>query len=264
MLLQKDICGKLLERCFFEETLLVKRSNSMTNSGSNRKPTGKIGPITINLEDKTAEFQPLQFPKGKAKIEEFIFKFFIKGLGKAGRTFYKIVSYPTQNQENDFDFTLETEFGDEYLDLMEVAPLEKIGGSYEAASSSYNHGEMADWVWSKLISKSKKYGSASTPHIHLLLYSTDWRFRLSEGVIRLLAFWAITREHCFKTIIYFVPDDATHDEAKIISPCDHDLFKGYDEEAARSRKSLIGNPEKIRQEGNGSFSIPLGKNSQIS
>ncbi|MCH8347505.1 MAG: hypothetical protein IH901_03270 [Proteobacteria bacterium] len=258
MLLQKDICGKLLERCLFEETLLVKRSNSMTNSGSNRKPTGKIGPITINLEDKTAEFQPLQFPKGKAKIEEFIFKFFIKGLGKAGRTFYKIVSDPTQNQQNDFDFTLETEFGDEYLDLMEVALLEKIGGSYEAASSSYNHGEMADWVWSKLISKSKKYGSASTPHIHILLYSTDWRFRLSEGAIRLLAFWAITREHCFKTIIYFVPDDATHGEAKIIFPVSDKIFTNFNEESTRGRKSIIGNPSKMKVNADGSATIPLG------
>lgn len=234
----------------------------MTNEGSTRKPTGKIGPIIFNLEDKTAEFQPIDFPKGKAEVEEFIFRFFIKGIGEVGKEFYKFVSDPTQNKENHFDFTLHTESGDEFLDLMEVAPLEKVSGSFEDVTFEYNHGEMADWIWGKIISKSKKYGNSKSVPLHLLIYSTDWGFRLSKGVINLLAFWANAREHCFRTIVYFAPDDPTHGEAKIIFPVSPKIFAKFKESETRNRKSIIGNPSKFQTNPNGSVIIPLG-NSKI-
>ena len=64
-------------------------------------------------------------------------------------------------------------------------------------------------------------------------------------------------DHGFKTILYFVPDDETHGEAKRVYPLPPDTFKNYDENAARRRVSLLGNPERMQVEADGSIVIPL-------
>ena len=147
-------------------------------SKSTKKPIGTVGPIVIDSENRTAEFRPLHFPRDKAEPESHIVRFVVAGLRNSATNFYRLVTNPIQNPENDFDFTLPTTSGDEYLELMEVAPLEHVAGSYEAAPASYNHGELADYVFKKLLSKARKHRSVPQPPVHLLLYTTDWRFRL--------------------------------------------------------------------------------------
>jgi hypothetical protein len=223
-----------------------------------RKPTGTIGPIIIGPHDRGVEFRPIDFPTDKAEVERYIMTFVISGLRKTGTNFYKLVGNPVQNPEDDFDFTLPTKSGKEYLELMEVAALDHVGGSYNAAPASYNHGELADYVYAKLMAKAKKYGSPSHVPVHLLLYTTDWRFRLSQNVLALLAYWCLRREHLFKTILYFVPDDATHGEARIVYPIASESLANFDEQAARNRRSIIGDPTRLQVNPDGSVDIPLG------
>lgn len=221
-----------------------------------KKPTGTIGPIIIH--QRSANFCPLDFRADKADLERHIVRFVISGLKTIGKNFYELLGDPIQNPEDDFDFTLRTRSGKEYLELMEVAPLEHLGGSYDAAAASYNHGELADHVYAKLMAKSKKYGSASQSPVHLLLYTTDWRFRLTDNVLALLAYWCLRGEHSFKTILYFVPDDATHGETKIVYPVASRTFASFDEQAARNRRSIIGDPTRIQVDSDGHVIIPLG------
>jgi hypothetical protein len=223
-----------------------------------RKPSGSIGPIVMNPADGSAEFQALNFPTDKAELERYVVKFVVSGLRRMGTNFYALVADPVQNPADDFDFTLPTKAGKEYLELMEVAALENVGGSYDAAPASYNHGELADYVYSKLMKKAQKYGVLQTP-VHLLLYTTDWRFRLAPGVLALLGYWLGSREHSFKTILYFVPDDATHGEAKLVYPVDPKTWAKFDEQALRNRKSLIGDPSRLRVNPDGSVDVPLGR-----
>lgn len=89
-----------------------------------KKRTGSIGPI-ISI-DGNAEFHPIKFPLNKEEIEQYIIVRLIKGMENSGENFYNLVEYPSQNTQDDFDFKLTTNLGTEYLELMEIAPLEKL------------------------------------------------------------------------------------------------------------------------------------------
>ena len=222
-----------------------------------KKPSGLIGPIIMRQADKMAEFQSVPFSKDKAKLEQYFVTFVTQGLRKSGSDPYNLTGEPIQNPENDYDFTLPTISGLEYLELMEVAPLEGVGGSYQKASGSYNHGELADFIYDKLIAKSTKYHARPLPPIHLMLYTTDWRFRVTDGVLFLVGYRCLQTEHNFKTIIYFYPDDATHGEAKRVYPLPPKAFKDFDIQGARNRITMQGDPTKIYVESDGSVVIPL-------
>lgn len=222
-----------------------------------KKPSGTIGPIIMRTADQKAEFQPLSFPKDKEKLEKFIVKFVTHGLRKSGHNPYKLTGEPIQNPESDYDFTLQTVSGTEYLELMEVAPLEGVVGSYQNAPGSYNHGELADFIYDKLIAKSTKYRTRFLQPIHLLLYTTDWRFRVSGNVLFLVGYRCQQTKHNFKTIIYFAPDDATHGEAKILYPLSLKAFKDFEIQAARRRISMLADPTRINVKPDGSVEIPL-------
>jgi len=221
-----------------------------------KKPSGTIGSIIINPAEKTAELQSLPFSNDKAKLEQYFVTFVTRGLRRRGSNMYNLTGEPIQNPESDYDFTLPTVSGTEYLELMEVAPLEGVGGSYQKASGSYNHGELADFIYDKLIAKSTKYHACPQPSIHLMLYTTDWRFLVAEGVLFLVAHRCQQTEHNFKTIIYFVPDDATHGEVKIVYPLSPKVFKNFDQRL-RNRITMLGDPTKIIVESDGSVVIPL-------
>ena len=223
-----------------------------------RKPSGAIGPITIRPGDQATEFQPLPFPEDKAELERYIVTFVTRGFRNKGHNPYELTGEPTQNAENDYDFTLPTVSGTEYPDLMEVAPLEAVRGSYRDAPGSYNHGELADFIVDKLSAKSEKYRANLQPSIHLLLYTTDWRFRVTDNVLLLVGNQCRQNDHSFKTIIYCVPDDATHGEAKRVYPLPPDVFKNLDEQAARQRTSIIGDPTRMIAGSGSSFEVPLG------
>jgi len=222
-----------------------------------KKPSGTIGSIIMRSADQKAEFQPISFPKDKAEREQFIVKFFTQVLRRSGKYPDELIGDPIQNLESDYDFTLKTVSGTEYLELMEVAPLEGVGGSYQKAPGSYNHGELADFIYEKLIAKSTKYHARALPPIHLLLYTTDFRFVVTKNVLFLVGYLCQQTKHSFKTIIYFVPYDATHGEAKKLYPLPSKAFKDFDVQATRHRISMLGDPTKINVKPDGSVEIPL-------
>ena len=223
-----------------------------------RKPSGFIGSIVMKPDEKSAEFQAIEFPTRKDELERYIVNFVMSGLRQTGTNFYSLSADPVQNPEDDLDFTLPTRTGKEYLELMEVAALEHVGGSYDAGASSYNHGELADYVYSKVVGKAQRYAALDVP-VHLLLYTTDWRFRLAPEVLALLGYWLQQRTHPFKTVLYFVPDDATHGEAKILCPVDPKTWATFDEQALRNGRSFLADPTQLRVNPDGSVDMPLGQ-----
>src|SRR5262249_28981471 len=120
---------------------------------------------------------------------------------------YQLQGDPLQNpREDDFDYILNTNRGTEFLDLMEVAPLNELGGTYDKVGLSYLHGERAEAIYAGILRKAQKYGRTHRSRIHLLLYATDWRLRICGGVLDLLSFWAAREDHPFETIVYFAPE----------------------------------------------------------
>lgn len=149
------------------------------------KPTGIKKSIKIQHEDgKTIlEEKIINFPKTKEKIEQFVMDRFIRSW-REGLPIDFIKNY-YKNNENDFDFTIETLNGKKiYIDLMEIAILQK--GGYDKAQSNHNVGEYVDFVVKNIMKKSNKYYANSD--IFLLLYLTDDKFNLSNSILHCLSY----------------------------------------------------------------------------
>lgn len=200
-----------------------------------KKPTGVIGSITIHPDGRPPEFRQMKFPQTKAEIEKYILKLMISNAKKADLNPYDLKGNPVQNSENSFDFMLPTTQGDQYLDLMEIAPLENARGSHEKAPDHYNNGELADSIYSKILSKSQKYGLSPRSVIHLLLYTTDWKFQIGDGVLDLLAYWSLRDQHCFRSILYFSPKSSNEGDIIVIHPRLPETFHQFDEVRQRRR-----------------------------
>lgn len=219
-----------------------------------RKPTGYIGPISIS-DEAGVEFDRIKFPVEKDQVENYVVELTLGALQRDGVDLWG--AGPQRNPENHFDFTLPASAGVEYMDLMEVAPLEGTGG-FRNAPLEYNHGELADWVWTKLTQKAQGYGLPRKEAIHLLLYSTDTAFRLSEGVLEILAYCCSKVDRGFKSILYSVPEDRQSAFIYKIHPRPREEFRGFNLSAKRARKSLIADFTRHEATSTVSVTVPLG------
>jgi hypothetical protein len=221
-----------------------------------KKPTGQIGPLLTIARDRSSSFTPIKWPESKLELERYILAHAVRSAANAGSNLYDLSGEPKQNPEQDFDFTLQTARGLEYLDLMEIAPLAWVGGPHHKAPASYNHGEFSDAIYEQVLIKSRKYGSPSVP-IHLLLYPTDWRLRVSVGVQNLLSYMCRLSDHSFKTIVYYSPDDQETGEVIQIYPRPSESFKQFSEAQARNRATMLGDFSRVTVEKNGTVRVPL-------
>ena len=194
------------------------------------KPTGVKGPIKITNHGHktTSEFEKLWFPSTKEEVEEFIVKGFIKSARRLG-IFQDLVGYKL-NKTDDFDFTLSTHTEKKYLELMEIAPLESLRGSYELAPSSYKPYELAEYIFNKIMNKSGRYSNSTNVGINFLIYITDWRFSLSDKAISILQFWALHKKHSFEQIYYYSPIMEDSGVIYIIYPTPKEHWNNFDPE----------------------------------
>jgi len=156
----------------------------------------------------------LHFPTTKDEIEDFIVAAFGSENLPGGLT----INSRHQNRENDLDFTIKTNSGKKFLELMEIAPLENLRGSYENAPESYKPFDFAQYIHAKVMRKSDHYSSPKKPKIVLLLYVTDWTFTLSESVVCLLQYWFCKWPHCFEWIFAYHPIDQNNGIRHLIYP----------------------------------------------
>lgn len=164
-----------------------------------KKPTGKMWYF---ISGRKAPVLTFGFPRTKEDIEQYILDSMLYTARKAKLDPYGLVGTPEKNAENDFDFTIPTTAGDEQLDLMELAPLDVYGCTHETAPASYVNGEFADIIIEKILAKSKGYGPSPKSYIHLLLYSTDWKFKLIDDMTDLFSIsvsdrpgWSLFQKH---------------------------------------------------------------------
>jgi hypothetical protein len=215
----------------------------MRKQRPSRKPSGLSGGILVGGGQKS-EFRPVTWPEGKAGIERMVVdrSFAASGVRGPGlRELYRLVAEPRTNPEqNGFDVLLATETGEQYLDLTEVAPLRGMGGSYGKAPTYYIAGELADLIFAELLEKSKGYGPSPRHVIHLLMYSTDFRFHLGNEVLDLIACRASRGELCFASIIYYAAVSDDDDHLELVHPHPPTDFHGFDEAAVRRRQIALG------------------------
>jgi hypothetical protein len=167
---------------------------------SRRKPRGVNGSFLFT-PGKPPQLTVHEHPDEKADIERNILTSAIEAARLQQVELYDLAADPIQNVENHFDFTLPTPAGDEYLDLVEVV----LPGGYVNAPPSIQVGDMADHMLGLVKKKSRRYGARRRSNIHLLLYSTDWKFLPSESVISLVSLYCHRRPHGFKTVAVVAP-----------------------------------------------------------
>lgn len=217
------------------------------------KPRGRLGAIVIGSAPRGAGYQPLDLPATKEEIEEYVLAGAIAACAAKGATLYHLVASPERTRESDFDFTLRTKRGIEYLELTEVAPLQRTGKSYDRAPKSYSQGAMADLIFEHLVAKAEKYGGAPRTRVHLLAYVTDWRFVVSRGVLALVA-WRWHKEvRGFSSLAYFVPETGQNGELTLLHPLPPASFDRFNASALRNRDILRPDPQEleIRPDGSG-------------
>lgn len=198
-----------------------------------KKPTGEIGMTHLALGGDTpgAEFQPVVFPRMKAEIENYIVKRFLaQAIGT--QVFPYFVRSVQQNSEADLDFTLSCFDKGRKLEVMEIAPLEHVRGSYAEAPKSYNSYEFARYAMEKAQAKSAKYGWPRNTEFHLLMYVTDWRFMISTATTSLLEFWFDMRPHNFTGIYLYLPIGQEAGQGILLFPTRRD-WRGFDPESLK-------------------------------
>lgn len=192
-----------------------------------RKPTGTTGPLHVSAEG--AEFLQLEFPRTKEEIESFIVEAFVRNSGSMPLR----ISEWKQNHQNDFDFSVVTTEGPKFLELMEIAPLENLRGSYDKAPSSYKPYDFAAYILAKINGKSERYRGAASSNICLLMYITDWAFTLSPTVIALLQYWTAHQSHSFQYIFCYSPIDTESGIANLIYPTPKNFWKSFNPDTYR-------------------------------
>lgn len=182
-----------------------------------KKPTGTSGFMRISPKD--ISFKKTIFPDSKEEIEVFIMERFVENTNNQDAPF-KFISF-VQNEQNDFDFSVETIFGKNDIDLMEIAILDKNG--YSLVNNQCNDIEFSRSILKKIKSKSVKYGNKKLP-LSLLLYATDFKFNLSELVIQHLQYLLNKEGHCFKMIFFFSLLDNKNGYSRLLFPSDINEF----------------------------------------
>jgi hypothetical protein len=214
---------------------------SQDGKTARRKPTGEPAFLSIRPAGEPAGeviVTTLQLPSDKQAIEAWVMELALKS-GPPGSAcdLQWLYGFRAGNQnvdENHFDFTLETEGGEEYLDLMEAAPLQKFGGSYANVPLSRNQGEVADEVYEEIRAKSRHYGLPQRIPVHLLVYSADRRCDLSVDTAKLVGLRARSGDHGFATIVYFSLLADSGGVLHWIFPREDEFFADLNENLARS------------------------------
>ena len=84
------------------------------------------------------------------------------------------------------------------------------------------------------------YGLPRKEAVHLLLYSTDIAFRLSEPILEILSYHCVVVDRGFKSILYSVPENKETAFTYLVHPRSREEFRGFNLQAKRERKSLVG------------------------
>jgi hypothetical protein len=214
---------------------------------SRRKPTGINGMIHVR-SGGLSEFMPRTLPQDKASIESFMMEGALRALESSGLDVYHLTRKPVQLSEDNFDFELPTATGTDFLDLIEFAPLQNYGGSYENAPNKHNVGQLADQAWELIKKKSRKYGGGRRVRVHLLMYATDFRFLFSDSVVALLTLWCARRYHAFRSVVYYVPIGTDSGMARVLHPgiIPETLLTAGDEHRLRNRELTNLDPRQFQ------------------
>ncbi|MDD5452473.1 MAG: hypothetical protein PHT49_11315 [Desulfovibrionales bacterium] len=173
-----------------------------------KKPTGTPYhfSVTVGTGGPPQEMakNDLQLPQDKAGIERLVATQFAADARDYDLP-AKILAQPVQNEENDIDFTVETNLGPMGLELVEYAPVGKRGFA-GPKPTDFSPVERGRQVIGLIAKKNKKYRHYKKfPHLMLLIYVTDNAWALDHFTLRVIQFLARTANTVFDFITYYKP-----------------------------------------------------------
>ena len=223
-----------------------------------RKPRGQIGYMEIG---SNVAYHIVELPQSKEEIEQWMLNHALAAAGATGVDPYRLVSPPVRNPQAHFDFTLPTVAGQEYLDLQEIVVLPRGASGYDDGRPVYDAERMAEAVFQKVARKAKHYGKPRSP-THLMLYVTDWRFRLVDSVVRYLILLLERRRHVFVTVSYFAPDDEESGEFISLYPASREFLEEYSQWHHAARQTgkrqliIVADPKTAELDRSGGVMFP--------
>lgn len=211
------------------------------------KPTGTLGHFTVqNGPDGkvTGSFVTINLPKSKIEIERLTVDRFLSSmnlhLAQSGERFF--LSNPVANEENDFDFTVQSTNGKAFLELMEIAPLH---GPYDEAPNLLNIYDFSQVIFEGILHKSQRYPNNMTSDLFLLVYVTHWTFTLSDEVISCLRYWCARTNLVFRAVFSFQSFNDDSGTPNWIFPVPPDLLADFDPEKVQKTTVLNLDPRKF-------------------
>lgn len=209
-----------------------------------KKPTGTSGTMKPGAEGPPYKFERQVWPTSKADVEQLIVSSVVSSKAfSAGLLPW--LGRPTRNEEDHFDFSFPDEPGT-YLELMEVAPIERPGG-YAQVSLHNVVGALIEAVWIRLTQKAQGYGRIGSWKVHLLLYSTDLAFELFPPASLLLSHNFRIANRGFMSAVYLAKPG---NEPEVLFPRPESDFYGFSARHAGRQQFRVGDLPAARVEGN--------------
>ncbi len=223
-----------------------------------KKPSGELGSIVLRGGSNKTEHRHVVFPQTKMTIEAYMLERALREAEYQSVDMYALNAAPVQNSEDDVDFLLHTVGGDEYLDLMEIVIVPSGASGFGGGAVSYDAQTRAEEIFTKIAAKSKKYEGLKLP-VHLMLYATDWRFRLVHPVREFLACLSATSSHVFKTICYFAPSDDVRGELIAVFPLPRQEIESWSPLKRQRHLIILGDPRKAKLSADGALMFPISR-----
>lgn len=173
-----------------------------------KKPRGTSG--TLQIGPNSVVRVEKELPSGKHEIELHYAEMFCtdnQGMRPHFKRFGRFDNLRAQ-EENDLDFTVDTDLGVKWLELAEFAPIKEVG-HYQDSSGFWNGSELAE-LFKKLVKKknAKFYGGS----VVLLVYATHDHFWVPPPIIRMMPSY-LRNEGLTLEAVYMVSPHGTVVEA---------------------------------------------------
>ena len=206
-----------------------------------RKPTGVTGPFTVRADG--IQHEEIRFPATKVEIERMIGKLFVDNAGSIPISLAPF-SNLRSNSEDDLDFTVACGDGrDRLLELVEFAPLQELGVSYEDAPRQMGIQQMAQFVTELIAKKSARQGGVDRL---LLIYKTAQQFFISPPVQELVRRMLAEKAPRFDAVYFLSPHDAVHATVFEVWPGkSHEFFRDLTNEKLGTLRLIRAYPDEF-------------------
>jgi hypothetical protein len=118
-----------------------------------KKPRGRTG-FARATGARELSFPEANFPRTKADIETWIVKCFFSSIKENGWEPFCLAN-PRQNEEQDFDYTVDSARGEGFLELVEAGPVEVYRGDYAKAPVVTKSSDVVKNLLEKIKNKSE-------------------------------------------------------------------------------------------------------------